>query len=60
MQFEYKVKNIGTTKEYRHMEKELNTIGSDSWELINFKVNEDKTLTGIFKKQIYIYIYIYF
>lgn len=52
MQFEYKVKNIGTTQEYKHMEGELNTLGSNSWELINFKVNEDKTLTGIFKKQI--------
>ena len=52
MQFEYKVKNIGTTQAYRHIESELNTLGLDSWELINFKVNEDKTLTGIFKKQI--------
>ena len=56
MQFRYKVKNIGTTQEYRHMESELNTLGSNSWELINFKVNEDRTLTGIFKKQIKIKI----
>ena len=51
MQFTYKVKNIGNTKEYQGMENDLNTLGLESWELINFNVNDDKTLTGIFKKK---------
>jgi len=52
MKFTYKVKNIGTTQNHKKMVSELNKLGSDSWELINFKVNDDKTLTGIFKKKI--------
>ncbi|MBW2662648.1 MAG: hypothetical protein JRD93_11825 [Deltaproteobacteria bacterium] len=51
MKFKYKVKNIGTTQELPRMEDELNKLGSDSWELIDFIVNEDKTLTGIFRKE---------
>lgn len=52
MRFRYKVKNIGTTQLHKQMVEELNILGDASWELINFKVNEDKTLTGIFKKEI--------
>ena len=50
MTFEYCVKNIGRTKNHKGMTKKLNALGNEEWELINFKVNNDKTLTGIFKK----------
>lgn len=48
--YAYKVENIGTTQLWKAMEKQLNELGKENWELINFKINEDHTLTGIFKK----------
>lgn len=54
MSYEYRVDNIGTTRQKKAIEKTLNELGKDEWELINFRVNEDKdrTLTGIFKKKV--------
>ncbi|MCZ7357360.1 MAG: hypothetical protein O8C66_09940 [Candidatus Methanoperedens sp.] len=50
MPYIYKVKNIGGTKPGKAIEKKLNDLGSEDWELIAFQCNNDKTLTGIFKK----------
>lgn len=52
MPYEYKVKNIGSFKKWMVMEKKLNDLGNDDWELINFKVNDnkEKNITAIFKK----------